>query len=130
MEDEDNTAFWDFLQETYFPASFLTKSLFGINRHDSTDSDMPQPKPWSFQNIYSRCNSFSQQHIPFAINKMVEARKPWDNARIGAWNSGSALDTQSAYQIFQKDLSTHHLSSDLFFWAAYALAHILLHVLS
>lgn len=61
---------------------------------------------------------------------MVEARKPWDDARIGAWDSGSALDTPSAYQIFQTDLSTRHLGSDLFFWAACALACMLLHALS
>lgn len=61
---------------------------------------------------------------------MVEARKPWDDARIGAWDSGSALDTQSAYHVFQTDLSTHHLGFDLFFWAACALAHILLHAKS
>lgn len=57
----------------------------------------PQPMPWSFQNIYSRCNSFSQQHIPFAIKKMVEARMPLDDARIRAWDLGSALRRQSEY---------------------------------
>lgn len=86
--------------------------------------------PWSFQNIYSRCNSFSQQHIPFAINKMAEARKPLDDARSRAWDSGSALDRQ--FSTSDVTDGSFHSSSGLWyvFLGACALAHILQHTMS
>lgn len=51
------------------------------------------PMPWSFKSIYSRCNSFSQQHIPFETSKMAEAGKPgW--CREQGMRSSFALDWQ------------------------------------
>lgn len=66
-----------FYKKQIFSASALTEKGPECLWHKLTPLVLtyPSPTPWSFKNIYSRCNSFSQQHIPFETSKMAEAGK-------------------------------------------------------
>lgn len=72
---------WGFsLRSNFFSASVLTEKGPESLWHKLTPLALTYPSsvPWSFKNIYSRCNSFSQQHIPFETGKMAEAGNKGD----------------------------------------------------